>query len=84
MLLCFCGDDTCIHIMCACAQLLSRSDSFSEPMDCSTPGSFVHGILQAWILEWVADTKRSVSTKRPFFFIFSPEVYTLKSLSSVP
>ena len=23
-------------------------------MDCSSPGSFVHGILQARILEWVA------------------------------
>ena len=25
-----------------------------NPMDCSPPGSFVHGILQAGILEWVA------------------------------
>ena len=25
-----------------------------ESMDCSLPGSFVHGILQASILEWVA------------------------------
>ena len=24
-----------------------------NPMDCSSPGSFVHGILQARILEWV-------------------------------
>ena len=26
----------------------------SDPMDCSPPGSFVHGILQARVLEWVA------------------------------
>ena len=26
----------------------------SYPMDCSPPGSFVHGTLQARILEWVA------------------------------
>ena len=26
----------------------------SEPMDCSPPGSSVHGILQARILEWIA------------------------------
>ena len=26
----------------------------SNPMDCSRPGSPVHGILQARILEWVA------------------------------
>ena len=25
-----------------------------NPMDCSSPGSSVHGILQARILEWVA------------------------------
>ena len=25
-----------------------------DPKDCSPPGSFVHGILQARILEWVA------------------------------
>ena len=28
--------------------------TFSDPMDCSPPGSSVHGILQARILEWVA------------------------------
>ena len=27
---------------------------FCDPMDCSLPGSSVHGILQARILEWVA------------------------------
>ena len=25
-----------------------------DPLDCSLPGSFVHGILQARILEWIA------------------------------
>ena len=25
-----------------------------DPMDCSPPGSSVHGIFQAWVLEWVA------------------------------
>ena len=29
------------------------SDSFVTPMDCSPPGSSVHGISQARILEWV-------------------------------
>ena len=28
--------------------------TFWDPMDCSLPGSFVHGILQARILVWVA------------------------------
>ena len=26
----------------------------SDPMDCSPPGSSVHGIFQAKVLEWVA------------------------------
>ena len=37
--------------------LLSRSvmsDSFETVMDCSPPGSSVHGISQARMLEWVA------------------------------
>ena len=25
-----------------------------DPMDCSPPGSFIHGIIQARVLEWVA------------------------------
>ena len=28
--------------------------TLSNPMDCSLPGSFVHGIFQARLLEWVA------------------------------
>ena len=35
-------------------QLLNHVRLFCDPMDCSSPGSSVHGILQARILEWVA------------------------------
>ena len=28
--------------------------TLGNPMDCSPPGSSVHGILQAGVLEWVA------------------------------
>ena len=42
--------------------ILSESESevaqscptLCDPMDCSPPGFSVHGIFQAWILEWVA------------------------------
>ena len=34
-------------------KLLSRV-RLCDPVDCSPPGSSVHGILQARILEWVA------------------------------
>ena len=50
----------CIYILGAsplrdvAVQLLSHFQIFCNPMDCSWQGSFVHGILQARILEWVA------------------------------
>ena len=28
--------------------------TLSDPMDCSPPGSSIHGIFQARVLEWVA------------------------------
>ena len=34
--------------------VLLRCPTPSDPMDCSLPGSFVHGICQARVLEWVA------------------------------
>ena len=38
-------DDACSY---SCVQL------FNDPMDCSLPGSSVHGIFQVRVLEWVA------------------------------
>ena len=40
--------------MCMCAKPLQLCLTFCDPMDCSPPGSSLHGILQARILEWVA------------------------------
>ena len=37
-----------------CAMSLQSCPTLCDPMDCSPPGSSVHGILQTWILEWVA------------------------------
>ena len=34
-----------------------------NPMDCSLPGSSVHGILQARVLEWVAMPLRNIVAK---------------------
>ena len=39
---------------CCMLNHFSRVPIFCNPMDCSLPGSSVHGILQARILEWVA------------------------------
>ena len=38
----------------AAAKSLQLCPTLCDPMDCSLPGSSVHGILQARILEWVA------------------------------
>ena len=41
-----------------CVSHLVVSNSW-DPMDCSPPGSSVHGILQARILEWVPFSRES-------------------------
>ena len=36
------------------SEVAQSCPTLSDPMDCSLPGSSVHGIFQARILEWVA------------------------------
>ena len=36
------------------SEVAHSGPTLCDPMDCSPPGSSVHGILQARILEWVA------------------------------
>ena len=48
------------HFLLQCMKVKSESDvaqscpTLSDPMDCSPPGSSVHGIFQARVLEWGA------------------------------
>ena len=48
------------HFLLQCMKVKSESEvaqscpTLSDPMDCSLPGSFVHGICQARVLEWGA------------------------------
>ena len=37
-----------------CCLLVKLCSTRCDPIDCTLPGSLVHGILQATILEWVA------------------------------
>ena len=48
--------EKCVH-----ATLLQSRPTFWDPVDYSLPGASVHGILQAWILEWVAMPSSSFS-----------------------
>ena len=50
-----------VHVS-VCVQLLRHVQLFVTPMDYSLPGSFVQGIFQARILEWVAISSSSVSS----------------------
>ena len=48
------------HFLLQCMKVKSKSEvaqsclTLSDPMDCSLPGSSVHGIFQARVLEWSA------------------------------
>ena len=48
--------DSAVFLECVrvCAKSLQLCPFLCDPVDCSLPGSSVHGILQARILEWVA------------------------------
>ena len=59
------------HFLLQCMKVKSESEvaqscpTLRDPMDCSLPGTSVHGIFQARVLEWVAIafSKRKLSTK---------------------
>ena len=42
-----------IMILYVCAKSLQSCLTLCDPMDYGPPGSYVHGVLQAEILEWV-------------------------------
>ena len=48
----------------AAAKSLQSCLTHSDPMDCSPPGSSIHGILQARVLEWGAIAFSKLSTSR--------------------
>ena len=42
------------HVYLVKSEVAQSCPTLCDPMDCSLPGSSVHGIFQARILEWVA------------------------------
>ena len=57
------------HFLLQCMKVKSESEvaqsypTLSDPTDCSLPGSSVHGICQARVLEWGNGQKRPMETK---------------------
>ena len=68
--------------MCTCVQ---SCPTICDPMDCSRPGSSVHGISQTRILEWVAvSSSRGSSQPRDQTWVFCLLHWQAGSLSLVP
>ena len=57
------------HFLLQCMKVKSESEvtqlcpTLSDPMDCSLPGSSVHGIFQARVLEWGAIDFSAISSR---------------------
>ena len=48
------------------SEVAQSCPTLSDPMDCSLPGSSIHGIFQARVLEWVA----IAFSKKNIYFCF--------------
>ena len=59
------------HFLLQCMKVKSESEvtqlypTLRDPMDCSLPGSYVHGIFQARVLEWGAIAFSGMYAKSP-------------------
>ena len=51
----------CMKVKCE-SEVAKSCPTLSNPMDCSLPGSSVHGIFQAGVLEWAATGHRAPSS----------------------
>ena len=71
----------------AAAKLLQSCPTLHDPMDCSLPGSSVHGSFQTRVLEWVAiafsndQPRQHIKKQRHYFANKDPssEGYSLSS-----
>ena len=65
-----------------CCSVAQSCLTLCDPMDCSLPGSSVHGIFQARILEWVVISFSRVPNPgiEPVFSALAGRVFTTESL----
>ena len=67
---------------CSAAQLCL---TLCSPMDCSPPGSSVHGVFQAKVLEWVAISySRRSSGPRDWTWVFCASYVASRFFTTVP
>ena len=55
------------------SEIAQSCPTLSDPMDCSLPGSSVHGIFQARVLEWGAIAFSALNTKSPLLHHHHPQ-----------
>ena len=48
------------------SEVAQSCPTLSDPMDCSLPGSSIHGIFQARVLEWGAIAFSALPAELPF------------------
>ena len=79
------------HFLLQCTKVKSESEvaqscpTLRYPMDCSRPGSSIHGIFQARVLEWVAI--RLSEKKTVLYQVSIPDIFKItswKQNSTVP
>ena len=66
------------HKICMCAKSLQSCPALCNPVECSLPGSSVHGILQAKTLEWIAisfSTNTKISLKKRIYVFIYTHIY---------
>ena len=50
----FWSDSKLLVCVCVCVLVIQSCSTLCDPLDCSPLGSFVHGILQARMMKWIA------------------------------
>ena len=71
------------HFLLQCMKVKSESEvaqlcpSLSDPMDCCLPGSSVHGIFQARVLEWGAIACSSFNVLINLFYLRQIQLYAI-------
>ena len=67
------------HFLLQCMKVKSESEvtqscpTLSDPMDCSLPGSSIHGIFQARVLEWGAIAFSETNPSNTLILDFQPQ-----------
>ena len=75
------------HFLLQCMKVESESEvaqscpTLRNPMDCSLPGSSVHGIFQARVLEWVAISFIVVHKTLKLIYIYIKMVFNIMELA---